>query len=83
MGQEDTCGICGEYYKVCKHYRKSHLPKNDKESYCMRQNVILLPSDWEDMDIDEDDICGSCKRVYTRITGQRIPQERDYDIDSD
>jgi len=69
MGQEDTCGICGEHYQSCSHYCKVHLahPTNPEKTICGRLAIkcmIEKLDDWllpEGHEVfDSDDKCKVC-----------------------
>jgi len=66
MGQDTSCGICGKHYQDCPHYMKEHIPTSGK-ALCGAKNVILLNDNWEDCDIDTDDICKKCLKIFGPI----------------
>ena len=61
----NNCGICGKYYKICRHYCKEHIPdlKNKNTAICGRKNVILLNENWSDIDMDPNDVCKHCAKL--------------------
>ena len=63
MGQDSSCDICGKHYQECSHYLKEHIPNKGK-ALCKAKNVILLNDNWEDCDIDPDDICKKCLKIH-------------------
>lgn len=66
MGQDTSCGICGKHYQSCTHYLKEHIPSKGK-SLCGAKKVILLSNDWENRDIDPEDICKKCLKIHGPI----------------
>lgn len=65
---------------------KEHIPKpGRKYSICSRKSwskenpngVVLLTNDWEERDIDPEQICSHCKKRYEKKIGKSIPQEHE------
>lgn len=82
MGQDSSCGICGEHYQECRHHRKSHLPLSstngeNPKALCGRKNVIVEDTDWYKFDIDPDDICKDCAKRDNLFTAKYLTDEDD------
>ena len=60
MGQDDSCGICGKHCQMCSHFRKEHISEQGKARCGAKGDLILMPHNWKDIDIDPDNICLRC-----------------------
>lgn len=67
MGQDDSCGICGEHYQTCEHACKEHLVNSISEPLCGTPAKNLLYANLLiDMDL-EGDLCQRCKKAWMKL----------------
>lgn len=67
MGQDSSCGICGKHYQECNHYLKEHIPNNGSNGKTLCGNKrakLILDTGWENVDLDPDDLCEVCLKIY-------------------
>lgn len=65
MGQDDSCGICGEHYQTCVHYRKLHISDTQFGTFCFRDNAAVTTENlktYKENDVDPHDWCKACVR---------------------